>query len=328
MRKIFLITGVVLMATVALNAQQISVVSSSGTTTLYTDLNLAIQGAAAGSTVYLSGGGFQIHDSTKITKQLTIIGIGHKTDNDNGDGNADGNTVVSGNFFFNEGSDNSALMGVFLSNDVYIGTSSIAVNTILVRYCNINAISVGNSNCQGVLINQNYIRGPSSGGNSAISFTNNVLHSINYVTGGVIDHNVIRHNYSDFRAFYSVSNSRISNNILIDPNRIHSGSNCVISNNMLNTAWGDTSYRTITISSWDDVFVGPITAISPSCNYHLKVPHGTGAATDGTDVGIYGGTTGFSDSALPPIPRIVSKTVSEQTDENGNLKINVRVKSQ
>jgi hypothetical protein len=148
MKKVFLTWMAFLAAIVAVNAQQISVVAPGGTTTLYTDLNLAIQGAQAGSTVYLSGGGFQINDSTKITKKLTIIGIGHRSDNDN----ADGNTVVSGNFFFNENSDNSALMGLYLSGNVNIGNGENAVNNILVRYCNVNAISVANSNCQGVVI--------------------------------------------------------------------------------------------------------------------------------------------------------------------------------
>jgi hypothetical protein len=327
MRKTFLTLGVAILVTVALNAQQISVVNLQGATVLYTDLNLAIQGAAAGSTIYLSGGGFQINDSSKITKKLTIIGIGHRPDNDNANGNADGNTVVSGNFFFNGGSDNSALMGLHLSGNVNIGTSDNAVNTILVRYCNINSIQVQNSNCQGIVINQNYIRNSSSGSNSAITFTNNIMHSMAYITGGVVNHNVITSYNSSYYALYVVSNSQISNNILINPAGIINGSENIIRNNMLVGTWGDTSYRTITVTSMDDVFVGPITSISSSCNYHLKGALGKNAASDGTDVGIYGGS-GFSDAALPPVPRIVSKTVSEQVDENGNLQINVRVKSQ
>ena len=50
-------------------------------------------------------------------------------------------------------------------------------------------------------------------------------------------------------------------------------------------------------------------------------------ALDGTDIGIYGGS-GFSDEALAPIPRIVSKKVAEQTDGSGKLQIEVTVKAQ
>jgi hypothetical protein len=164
------------------NAQQISVVAPGGTTTLYTDLNLAIQGAASGSTVYLSGGGFQINDNTKITKKLTIIGVGHRPDNDN----ADGNTIVSGNLQFEGGSDNSALMGVYLSGGIYIGADK-AVNNILVRYCNISSVNVGYSNCQGVVINQNYVR------------------------GGIIDHNIFLDTGGGDILYY-IDNTQIKNN--------------------------------------------------------------------------------------------------------------------
>ena len=61
--KIFFLIAA-LAAVVAVNAQQISVVSPGGTTTLFTDLNLAIQGAETGSTIYLPSGGFQINDAT------------------------------------------------------------------------------------------------------------------------------------------------------------------------------------------------------------------------------------------------------------------------
>ncbi|MDR2774125.1 MAG: hypothetical protein LBC19_05185 [Tannerella sp.] len=97
---------------------------------------------------------------------------------------------------------------------------------------------------------------------------------------------------------------------------------------MLNIVWGDESYGTIKIvGDWEDIFEGPITGVNPVCNYHLKGTQGKNEATDGTDVGIYGGS-GFSDAALPPIPRITNKKVAEQTDENGNLKVQIQVKAQ
>jgi hypothetical protein len=325
MKRVFLFSILAIAAIVSANAQQISVVAPGGGTTLYTDLNAAINEAADGSTVYLSGGGFQISDNTKITKKLTLIGIGHRPDNDH----ADGNTNVSGNFFFEEGSDNSTLMGVYLSGNVNIGTTANAVNTILVRYCNINSIQVANSNCQNVLINQNYIRNTAHGGNGSISFTNNILHSIRNVNGGVIDHNVIRsylyYAVNQYLALYEINNSQITNNILRDQGlEIHAGSNCLINNNMLLTNWG---VNCVIVTNWNDVFVGPDNKVNPTSNFALKGTQGKNAATDGTDIGIYGGN-GFSDSALPPGPRIVSKKVAEQTDANGNLRVEITVSAQ
>jgi hypothetical protein len=311
MRKIFLPIFVVVLSAAVLKAQHISVASPTGGTTIYTDLNLAIQGAEAGSSVYLSGGGFHLHDSSKITKRLVIIGLGHRPDN----ANADGNTIISGNIYFAGGSNYSALMGVHLSGNVYIGTNA-AVNTVLVRYCNVNSIQVQNSNCQSVVINQNYIRSGSSGGGSTISFTNNILHSVGSINGGRVDHNVSFGNIS-------VSNGQISNNIFRSGS--FSGSNCLFSNNMLGGT-GDTNHRTIRVANIDNVFAGPVSVISSVCNFHLKGSEGKNAATDGTDVGIYGGG-GFSDDALPPIPHIFYEKVPEKNDQDNILRIDVEFKT-
>jgi hypothetical protein len=318
MKKVFLTGMASLAAIVAVNAQQISVVAPGGATALYTSLDTAIVKAAAGSTIYLSGGGFQVNNATKITKKLTIIGIGHRADNDN----ADGNTVVSGNLFFNENSDNSALMGLYLSGNVNIATSANAVNNILVRYCNVNAIGVGNSNCQGIVINQNYLRGTSNGGNSPLTFSNNVSSTIAQVTGGNIIHNVVTGSLSYVPhpgITYSINNSNISNNIIKGGTPYCSGT---ISNNMSSSSFGDNS---IVVESWDDVFAGPDNGVNTSSNFKLKGSLGKNAATDGSDVGIYGGA-GFSDLALPPGPRIVRKVIADQTDENGNLRVQIEVK--
>jgi hypothetical protein len=328
MRKIILSLLFVMAAGAIANAQQIAVVAPGGATSLYTSLDTAIIQAVAGSTVYLPDGGFQVKNETKITKKLTIIGVGHRADNENG------STMISGNLYFEGGADNSALMGVNLSENVYIGTGELAVNHFLLRYCNVNTVQVLNSNCQNIVINQNYIRNSSNGGNSAVKFTNNVLHSIVNVNSGVIDHNIVRHNTSVWPVYYAlgnIPNSRISNNILIDPNRPHSGDNCIIRNNMFAESaalYGEWKGEDdIKVEDWNDVFEGPITGVTPVCNYQLKGSLGKNAATDGSDVGVYGGT-GFSDSALPPIPRITRKKIAEQTDENGKLKIQIQVKAQ
>ena len=61
-------------------------------------------------------------------------------------------------------------------------------------------------------------------------------------------------------------------------------------------------------------------------DYHVQASWAKGAASDGTDIGIYGGSS-FSDKALAPIPRIVSKSVDEQSDASGKLTVKVTVKS-
>ena len=297
------------------NAQQISVVSPGGETTLYTDLNLAIQGAQAGSTVYLSGGGFQISDATKITKKLTIMGVGHRVDN--------GNTNVGGNFWFEEGSDGSSVMGIYLGGNINIGTSTNAVNNFLLRFCNVGEVYVRNSNCQGVLINQNYIRGGFLGANSAVSITNNVIHLISNINAGIIDNNIIT--FAPGSGSYPlglVSNSQIRNNIIFQHrDNIHTGSACLVSNNLLTRGWGD---NCCVVTSLNDVFVGPNNGVNPNSNFQLKEGLWKTGATDGGEIGIYGGT-GFKDTALPPGPRIVASKIADQTDASGNLSVEITV---
>jgi hypothetical protein len=304
-----------LFAATALHAQQISVVAPGGATTLYTSLDDAITGAEAGSIIYLSGGGFQIKDGTKITQKLTIIGIGHRSDNDN----ADGYTNVSGNFSFETGADNSAVLGLYLTGNIFIGLGDVPVNNVLVRYCNANGIRVQNRNCTGIMINQNYLRGESDCKYSPVTFKNNIIAYLAQVDAGTIDHNVFVHPVG-YALVDVQGGSLITNNIVMGG--IYDSDK--FSNNMYDSALGD---NTVIVDNWDDVFVGPNNGINPISNFALKGSLGKNAGTDGTDIGIYGGT-GFSNSALPPGPRIVDKKVSEQTDANGNLRVEIKVSAQ
>ena len=78
--------------------------------------------------------------------------------------------------------------------------------------------------------------------------------------------------------------------------------------------------------TWDDVF-GANKGISVNSKYHLTSSWGKKAGSDGTDIGIYGGSGFKDDKSLAPIPRIVSKKVDEHTDGSGNLHIEITVKA-
>jgi hypothetical protein len=305
----------------AVQAQKIAVVSPEGVTTVYCNLDSAILEAPAGSTLYLSAGGFQVSNASRITKKLNIIGVGHRPDT------PEGNTNISGNLHFEAGSDNSAVMGIYLGGDIRLANISSSVNNFLLRFCNVNSVQVYKANCQGVLINQNYIRNNSSCSLSPITFSNNVLHSISFVQCVIIQNNIIRHynrhcpNYCYNYAFYDLISSQIINNILLDPQSIHQGANVIVSNNALGPNWGN---NCIQVTNWANVFEGPDDGVSPTSNFHLKDGPWKTGATDGGEVGIYGGT-GFSDTALPPGPRIISKKIADQTDAEGKLKVEIEV---
>lgn len=314
MKRTIISMFVALLATVTVQAQQIAVVSSDGTT-MYQTLAEAIDGAKSGSTIYLPSGGFQIADETKITKQVTIIGIGHKSQSEN----ADGNTVISGNLFFNEGSSGSAVMGCYISGNVNIGADEKSVNNILVRYCNLNAFTVKSNLCTGTEINQNYIRSTSNGGSAAVEVTNNVLYRLQNVYGGIVRNNISPKDVSSGFSLENILNSTISDNILYEGTSGTSQS--VGSNNIYYAGYsfGDECVH-LSAEQWAALFVKN-SGITPASDFHFTEDY-----QKYSNIGIYGGT-GFSDSGMAPVPFIEAKDIPDKTDAAGMLKIKVRVKA-
>ena len=123
-------------------------------------------------------------------------------------------------------------------------------------------------------------------------------------------------------AFDHVYNSIISNNIVF-PLRVHRGDNCLSFSNYVDgdaSNFGDNPIKIDADKA--DVFERDM-GVTPNSSFHFKDEY-----KDYEDiVGIYAGT-GFSDEkSLAPIPRIISKTVDEQTDGFGKLKIEVTIKA-
>ena len=324
MKKVVISLFVALLATVGVKAQQIAVVSESGTTSMYQTLPEAIEGADPGSVIYLPGGGFQISDDVKITKKLTIIGIGHKANGKN----ADGNTVISDNLFFDGGSSGSSVMGCYISGDVYIGNDGSSVNDVTVRYCNLNSVLVKKSSCTGTIINQNYIRSESDFCGASVTITNNVFKALKSINGGDISYNVTCNDRNEptnsTKTLIYVNNVSITHNIFRYGNEglIHEGSNVQVSENFLEGgSWGDSPV--LIDAGVDDIFENCNNwSISPSSNFHFKKDY----KEYETKVGIYAGD-GFSDSGMAPVPYILAKKVDVQTDASGKLNVKIRVKA-
>ena len=332
MKKLF-IACAAFVWTIALVAQNISVVNSDGSTKLYRTLQAAIEGADPNSVIYLPGGCFPIADSVKITKKLTIIGIGHKAKNDN----VDGVTTISGNLFFNEGSSGSAVMACYITGNVNIGEGGASVNDVLIRYCNLNSVQVNNSTCQETVVNQNYIRNGSAFGNSSAKVTNNVIHSIAYIDGGTISRNIITGYYQtvwsstaygDVFRIIEASNSFIGNNIMIGNGKSKYGSNAHVggANNQIieNMSKESVGEACVIINTdWSEVFnIYNGGAINPTSDFHFKDDY----KQYENIVGIYADGVDF-DKQLAPVPYIVAKKIDDQTDASGKLNIKIRVKA-
>lgn len=323
---------VALVATITVGAQNIAVVSPSNSTKIYQTLDEAIINAEAGSIIYIPGGGYAVTDNAKIDKQLTIMGVSHRGDTDN----VDGATVISGNLNFIKGSSHSAVIGVYVSGNVVI-TDSVANFTM--RYCNVNSMQVKSSKSGGMVINQCYVRNNSNFGNCNVKMSNCIIHSLQCVDGGTLEHNIFTSNidldpnsiYNDpLYVLYQVKNSSIAYNFLLNPgNQTHSGDNCYKDHNCAGSkSWGDNPAVLSKDTKWETVFKAP-KGVTIASDYHLTETWAKSKDPDLTGIGIYGESgNDFSDTALAPIPRIVSKKVAEQTDGSGKLQIEVTVKAQ
>ena len=314
----------ILLAAVAatMSAQQIAVVTSNGNTTMHQTLDDAIAEAPGNSVIYLPAGGFQISDDTRIKKKLTIMGVTHKANSEN----VEGNTIISGNLSFEGGSSNSAVMGCYISGTVYIGHDDSEISGILIKYCNLNAVSVkqyGNTRSSlvsGTKVNQCYVRNTCYFGWSTISFTNNVAYCIEDINGGKIANNIFCYDGYDL---YDTWNVSVKDNYFYGSPHCY-GDGLTTSGNMgPNYTWGDEPRNAglSTSSDWGQVFKKPL-GITPASNYHFTEAY---AEYEGK-VGIYGGT-GFDNGCLPPVPFVSFKNIDEQTDAAGNLKITLRVKA-
>ena len=325
MKSFFICMSVALLATVTVKAQQIAVVTDN-TTKMCQTLKDAIEASSDGSVIYLPGGGFQISDEVKITKRLTIIGIGH---NSNGE-NADGNTTIAGNLWFAKGSDNSAVIGCNISGNISIGDEGEVVKNLLIRFCNINSVQVKNSECTGTIVNQSYVRGDSDFGNSEVKLLNNVIGRILNIATGEITNNVCcfgswgAARYGQYNpSLVNVNNSTIKGNVFRGESLYFSvGSFCTVRENyFVGSSVGDAP---VVIDGGEgDVFVNYNGwSVSPVSNFHFKNDY----KQYESQVGIYAGT-GFDDNAQPPVPYIIEKKVDTQTDASGILNIKIRVKA-
>lgn len=336
MKKIILLTALAVLLGVATTAaQQIAVVSEGGETSVYQTFQAAIEGADPGSVIYLPGGSFSLPDSVKITKKLTIIGIGHRSDNDN----VDAKTCVAGNLWFNEGSSGSAVMACYITGNVNIGESGASVNNVLVKFCNLNSVQVNNNTCMEVFISQNYIRGISSFGNSNPRIYNNILGPIIQMNNGYISNNIINGYWCSYGGnSYSgpqyetinANNTMITKNIILTTDftngrssyKIIRGSDNIITANISKQDFGENCINVGDIN-WDDFFVNYNNgAISPASNFHLKEEY-----IEYENVyGIYGGDR-FNDKQIAPVPYITAKKIDQETDASGKLNIKIRVKA-
>ena len=187
--------------------------------------------------------------------------------------------------------------------------------------------SIDGFNAQNVQFNKNIIDGSVQHFNGTTVFSNNIF-SFGYYS-----------NWSWHLPVRNIKNSLFQNNIFkVNNNPLDANcQNNLLQNNIFfsnftpdpqteENIWQNNFFN----QAFENVFVNYTGgAFNPSFDYHL-LPSSVGinAGSDGYDIGIYGTAVPYKEGAVPFNPQVVFEQVSNQTDENGNISIEVEVEAQ
>lgn len=288
----------------------------------YTALEQAMESAVKGDLITLSGGSFK---PTTINKVVTIQGAGYVQDIPNNRYK----TSIAGSFEINipEGESGLLIEGIRCDNTIsIIGT----IDNFVLRKCYIDFASYeGTSkNC---LIDRCRING-----------FNPDDHSTNFMVKNSIL-NAVYENAADaillfLNCVITESNSRggvtaqFKNCISACSFKASgcSAYNCVVSYNNYG-GFTFTSVSNIWSMGYDEVKAifanNDFFSFRDDWDYQLTdEAKTTYVGTDGTQVGIYGGATPFSD--VPSNPQVVYKEIAAESDANGKLSVKIKVEAQ
>lgn len=337
MKKLFLIS-ILIVITMTMYGQKAALHTASGVQ-IFNGSNAFVNAhnaASSGDTIYLSGGTF--YAPTSITKTLYIYGAGHYLDSTQ----ATGKTFISGNLILDRNTDGTYIEGIDLTGYFRLIFSSLdTVSNITLAYCKIsgsidlgftgNTYSNNFALQRSVVIGDiNFTRATNAAvfnsilqnrciSSNGVNYENNICffsHNYDWAISG--DNNILKNNifFTEYEHGSGVNGNgnQFYNNLFLFPNPPFGGSY---------TASGN--YYPVNA---DSVFVNNnIYTFDYSKNYHLKHPE-TYIGTDGTQIGIYGGTFPYKEGAVPSNPHIQLKNVAPTSDSNGHLQIEFKISAQ
>ncbi len=320
------------------SAQLISVVSPEGQTTLYTDFAAAVEAAPAGSFVYLPANraGYQAAD---ITKELHLVGVGYRNDLNE----VEGATVIRGRLNIKTTAANSSFTGIRFLDDVHIqgfnkDHEGEGAHNVLIQRCRLTWVKRDYSydSPNNLCVRECEVEGGVVDGfrNAEIShcifYPNNDdrNYCFSLTVGGRIHHNLMLRN----SILFSVSDSHVYDNIIVGKPNVYA-SRTEFRNNLVCGVPQDQSSSIAALYEADasNVFVNySLQGFSDGQkrigDFHLK--SGTkfmNAATDGGQLGIYGGATPWKDSTRPFNPHIDKAEISDVAQPDGTIKVKLEV---
>ncbi|MCX6271320.1 MAG: hypothetical protein NTU44_08915 [Bacteroidetes bacterium] len=321
-----------------------------GTPRFFTRLDSAVNFAQNDDVIYLSSGVFTLSDTLAVSKRIKLYGVGHYADSTTATG---GITKIIGSLRFASASDGSFFSGIYLTGNL-ITLSGVTKMSII--YSSIESISVFDPNgplgSNVIYISDCVIRTAIDGKLVArrIQCKRSHVNNISNVEGGSYDHCLINYlchvNNTSFSNNYCYANALTTVNYnnctlgyfinLLQNSQAASHNNSFINNfftNSMVTSWtlpdalGNTGSGNIFFNtSWSATFVNASSSFSYSSDYHIKATSvAKNAATDGTDIGVYGTMEPYKNGAVPDNPHIYFKQI---TTNNNTLQLNIKVSAQ
>lgn len=315
--KKFLLTVLAMGCMVAVHAQNelvTAVLQTGDQVSVYNGVNAFISAyneATDGSTITLSNGTFSTPGT--IRKSVNVFGSGFETIAEEGVLT----TIISGDLKYASGSDETSLHDVKLEG-VYVngGLSVAQTSNMIVSKCGMNGFAVGGNNLKGVSVRQCYINGAINGSAfvAGLDFQNCFIRSkMNYLNDDAMllfNHCIIQsdQDYSHAKATYM--NCIIGAGYRVNINSGSTVKHCIMEigengGNINEGNWPSTSMSTL-FTDATNLYYGA------DRTFTLAQPE-LYVGTDGTEVGIRGGSYPWNKVPTSPVVKNLELEVNGAT---------------
>jgi hypothetical protein len=341
-KNLFAITFMVFLF-VNLAAQGPVALQHNGNTTMYytsAGFTDAYNASVDGDTIYLPGGFFS---ALSINKRIAVIGAGHHPDSSV----LTGRTQINGTISLGPLADSTHLEGLHITGHLNYTAENNQTNRLrIIRNLIDGEIQfTGNKSTPSlhIEISGNIIRSPVQLSNTlnAVISNNIFTNRLHYVQNGSIANNIFTYQpYLGYPTYqynnvYDCDNSVIENNVFVHGDQVFGFTYCdnsIIRKNLFTVTNIDFA-NNISSGNYTGVTAANIlvnwtsTSFKYTDDYHLKTPQ-TYPGHDGTQVGIYGGLRPWKEGSVPFNPHIQTKTISDKTDAQGRIQVQIKVAAQ
>lgn len=300
----------------------------------------AYNASVDGDTLYLPGGSMSV--PTSFSKSLTIYGAGYHPDSTM----ATLKTALIGTININAGSDNLSFEGIdFLG--LLTAPSNETFSFVNFKRCYFNS-SVNFPGTAMNITNLSFVECVFIEYMEPRNLTNSAFHNciienkIRYSYGNIFSNSIFLNNgtSSSSPVLRNCDFNTLQNNVFISAGAdimstysTYTSQGNMFYNNLMVTASPVYGTSAITNNNYlgvpqNDIFINQTgNNFNFAHDYNLQSPS-VYLGNDGDEVGIYGGLSPFKAGAIPINPHIQSKNISNQTNTNGELQIEITVEAQ